>query len=252
MIGIGVVLGTIAFCYANVNVENELMEIRTILNRQEKEIIALRDENRALRGDVRKMAVEIDTLKNRDNPRLKNSEEFTIARDDDIKGNNSSDKMITRIVSDQVTLKGEMERHRSMRLSPEPVAFYAYMSASEPNPSLHHALVFDVIKTNVGGGYNQLSGMFSAPSSGLYVFTWTIYTGDHGQTDFRIYVNHDEVVGTWGETDNNQHDNDSDSGSMVVSLNAHDNVYIRSSMACTTYVISNAGATTTFAGWRLN
>lgn len=74
MIGIGVVLGTIAFCYANVNVENELMEIRTILNRQEKEIIALRDENRALRGDVRKMAVEIDTLKNRDNPRLKNSE----------------------------------------------------------------------------------------------------------------------------------------------------------------------------------
>lgn len=79
MIGIGVVLGTIALCYANVNVENELMEIRTILNRQEKEIIALRNVNRALRGDVRKMAMEIDTLKNRDNPRLKKNEEFTIA-----------------------------------------------------------------------------------------------------------------------------------------------------------------------------
>lgn len=252
MIGIGVVLGTIALCYANVNVENELMEIRTILNRQEKEMIALRNVNRALRGDVRKMAMEIDTLKNRDNPRLKKNEEFTIAQDDDIKGNNSSNKIITRIVSDQVTFKGEMERHRSMRLSPEPVAFYAYMSASEPNPSLHHALIFDEVKTNVGGGYNQFSGMFTAPSPGLYVITWTIYTGDHGQTAFFIYVNHNVFGATFGETDNNQNDFDSDSGSMVVNLNAHDNVYIRTSRACSTYVISDSSRRTTFAGWRLN
>lgn len=179
------VLGTIALCYANMNVENELMEIRTILNLHEKEIIALRNENRVLRGDVRKMAMEIDTLKNMDNPRqAENSEEFTIARDDDIKGNNSSDKIITRIVSDQVTLKGEMERHKSMRLSPEPVAFYVHMSASEPSPSLHHALIFDEVKTNVGGRYNQFSGMFSAPSIGLYVFTWTIYTGGSWKNRF--------------------------------------------------------------------
>lgn len=32
MIGIGVVLGIIVFCYVNVNVENELMEICIILN----------------------------------------------------------------------------------------------------------------------------------------------------------------------------------------------------------------------------
>lgn len=44
--------------------------------------------------------MEIDILKNRDNFRLKNSEEFIIVWDDDIKGNNLSDKMIIRIVSD--------------------------------------------------------------------------------------------------------------------------------------------------------
>lgn len=45
MIGISKILETITFCYANVDVENNLMEIRTILNRQEKEITALRNEN---------------------------------------------------------------------------------------------------------------------------------------------------------------------------------------------------------------
>lgn len=172
------------------------------------------------------MAVEIDNLKNTD-----------------------------RISRAQVALKAEIERPRNKRLSPEPasaVAFYAYMSASEPNPSLHHALIFNEVKTNVGGGYNQFSGMFSAPSSGLYVFTWTIYTGNHGQTGFSIYVNHDVVGATFGETDNNQNDFDSDSGSMVVSLNAHDNVYIRSSMACSTNVISDVSRRTTFVGWKLN
>lgn len=94
--------------------------------------------------------------------------------------------------------------------------------------------------------------MFSAPSSGLYVFTWTIYTGNHGQTGFYIYVNHEVLGATWGETDGVARDFDSDSGSMVVSLNANDNVYIRSARACSTYVVSDEGARTSFAGWRLN
>ena len=70
--------------------------------------------------------------------------------------------------------------------------------------------------------------MFMALSSGVHVFTWTIYSGDHGQTDFYVYVNHDIFDATLGDTDNTLHDYDSDSGTMVVSLNGHDNVYMRS------------------------
>lgn len=92
MIGIAVVLGTITLCYANVDVENELMEIRTILIRQEKEIKALRNENRVLRAAVKKMAVEIDNLKNTD-----------------------------RISRAQVALKAEIERPRK-RLSQNQLA----------------------------------------------------------------------------------------------------------------------------------
>lgn len=250
MIGISVILGTITLCYANVDVENELMEIRTILIRQELEIKALRNKNHVLRTDIKKMAVEIEILKN--TIRLKNSEEHTSDQDEGIKENNFCKKLKTRISRAQVALKAEIERPRNKRLSPEPVAFYAYMSANEPNPSLHHALIFDVVKTNVGGGYNQFSGMFTAPSPGLYVFTWTIYTGNHGATGFKIYVNHDVIGATYGETEDVSGDFDSDSGNIVVYLSAHDNVYFRSSFACTTSIISDELRRSTFAGWRLN
>jgi hypothetical protein len=125
------------------------------------------------------------------------------------------------------------------------------MSHDEPKPSLHHSLIFDVVKTNLGGGYDEYSGTFTTPSSGVYVFTWTIYTGFQGETSFQIYVNHDVVGGTFGDTDA-IHDLDSDSGTVVVSLNARDHVYIRSAMTCITDVLSSERLRTSFAGWKLN
>ena len=52
-------------------------------------------------------------------------------------------------------------------------------------------------------------------------------------------MNHDVFDTTYGETDNNHSDYDSDSGSMSVSLNARHHVYVRSAMSCTTFVHSN-------------
>lgn len=62
MIRIAIILGTISLCYAYMDVENEFIEIRKILMRQEREIKLLRNENCVLRADVKKMAVEIDNL----------------------------------------------------------------------------------------------------------------------------------------------------------------------------------------------
>jgi hypothetical protein len=228
-------------CSADSYVETELLQIRAILHRQEMEIQELRSENRALRADVDKLNVEIK--------RLSNGLDMLPGHFDEIQGNNSEEEAIEN--KEHMKLESDMNRKRQTRTSSEPVAFYAYMSHNEPSPSYHHSLIFDVVKTNLGGGYNEYSGIFTAPSAGVYVFTWTIYTGDSGKTQFQIFVNHDLVDGTWGETDEAA-DYDSDSGTMVVSLNAHDNVYIRSSMACTADIISGPGDRTSFAGWKLN
>ena len=37
------------------------------------------------------------------------------------------------------------------------------------------AYVYDTVETNLGNGYNKTSGIFTAPTSGLYAFTWTLH-----------------------------------------------------------------------------
>lgn len=113
MIKIAIILGTFFLCYAYVDVENEFIEVRTILMRQEREIKLLRNENRVLRADVKKMAVEIDNLKNRHTHMFKNSEEFTISQNDSIKKDNSSNKLITKIATEIVSLKTDMKHSRN-------------------------------------------------------------------------------------------------------------------------------------------
>jgi hypothetical protein len=244
MIGLVVTFGVLTTCSANSYVERELLQIHATLHRQEMEIKELRSENRVLRADVDKLNVEIE--------RLRNCLDTTPGCYDDIPENCNSDEEAIQSKELNVIPESDDKRIRHIRVSPEPIAFYAYMSHDEPRPSNHHSLIFDVVKTNLGGGYNKYSGMFTAPNSGVYVFTWTIYSYVLGRTQFQIYVNDDVVDSTFGETDDIG-DSDSDSGTMVVSLNAHDNVYIRSAVACTTNIMSMSYNTrTSFAGWKLN
>lgn len=125
------------------------------------------------------------------------------------------------------------------------------MSANEPNPSFHHTLISDYVKSTVGDGYNQFSGMFSGRMVDFKCLHGQYTQGIMEIFVFYIYVNYDVLEGTFGETDNNQNNFESGSGSMVVSLNAY-NVNTRSSMACKTYIISDMKRRTSFPGWRLN
>ena len=249
MLGITVFLTADVFCSASVNVENELKEIRRILIHQEMEIQELKSENRVLHASVAKMATEIQKLK-ADDHGSEHGGNISASQGEGIQTSNNTANMRTMIKNRKTASISGTEHISMSRIVSEPVAFYSYMASNEQNPSLHHAIIFYVVKTNIGGGYNEYSGMFTAPSSGVYVFTWTIYTGNHGQTQFNIYVNHNVYDATFGETDSNEHDYDSDSGTMVISLNAHDNVYIRSGITCSTIVVSAYNARSTFAGWK--
>lgn len=135
---------------------------------------------------------------------------------------------------------------------PRIVAFSAYMSTHEDNPSPHHTLIFDVAQTNIGNAYNKYTGAFVAPGEGVYVFAWTIYTGVSGKTYFDILVNNSVYGSTFSETGASWYD--SESGTIVISLNQGDSVFMRSSQQATTSIRSNDiyGTKTTFAGWKLN
>ncbi|WAR01433.1 hypothetical protein MAR_007991 [Mya arenaria] len=55
----------------------------------------------------------------------------------------------------------------------EGVAFYVQLSTDMTHVGNHQTIVFDVVTTNIGNGYNRIDGIFTAPIGGTYVFTWT-------------------------------------------------------------------------------
>ncbi|CAC5408344.1 unnamed protein product [Mytilus coruscus] len=59
------------------------------------------------------------------------------------------------------------------------VAFYAFVSKTEAI-SPHHTLIFDHVETNIGQAYNQQSGAFTVPISGVYIFSYTVFPSGAG------------------------------------------------------------------------
>ncbi|VDI84054.1 Hypothetical predicted protein [Mytilus galloprovincialis] len=86
-----------------------------------------------------------------------------------------------------------------------PVAFSAHFSTNEVHLTSHHTLVFDVVQTNTGNGYNKHSGSFIVPRAGLYVFTWTLITESSGEICTNLVVNgvnsgYSYANGNWQQT----------------------------------------------------
>lgn len=106
------------------------------------------------------------------------------------------------------------------------MAFYAYMSQTENNPGPHHTIIFDIPVTNVGNGYNHFSGTFRAPSSGVYVFSWTISCSNDGYVFTQLVVNSDAIGGILTNSDDTI-DRISTTGLVVKKLLQGDVVFVR-------------------------
>lgn len=55
------------------------------------------------------------------------------------------------------------------------------MSTTETYPGTHHTIIYDNKVTNIGNEYNILSGIFTAPVDGVYVFSLTILMAHPGE-----------------------------------------------------------------------
>ncbi|XP_061195668.1 uncharacterized protein LOC133203887 [Saccostrea echinata] len=115
------------------------------------------------------------------------------------------------------------------------VAFYAYYSNNFKALSTGTTLIFDLVETNLGNGYNKKTGIFTAPTSGVFAFTWTLHAAgkhvagssgsNYGEMNAAIKQNGitKGVIVTDTET---QYDNAAGTGFVVLSLKAGDQIKI--------------------------
>jgi hypothetical protein len=125
------------------------------------------------------------------------------------------------------------------------------MSTSLQNPGRNQILKFDSVKINVGNGYHQHTGVFIAPASGYYVFSWNVrYI--HGVHSTELVVNN-EIYGSLYMDHSNTADGHG-TGVAVAHVNNGDDIYVRIKPE----ICNNQGAIwsypcgrSSFAGWKL-
>ena len=126
------------------------------------------------------------------------------------------------------------------------------MSHDEASVGHHQTFVFDQVVTNVGGNYNRHAGIFTSPSQGVYVFSWTLNCENGGYFYSEVVVNSDPVgalrCGAEGVIYFSHV-----TGVVLVEINQGDSVYIR-----THPTLPNAGGVwsgsfyrSSFTGWKL-
>lgn len=56
------------------------------------------------------------------------------------------------------------------------IAFQSSLTKNLENMKNQETVIFDEVSLNEGNAYDHTSGIFTAPSDGIYFFTWTILT----------------------------------------------------------------------------
>ncbi|XP_047435303.1 complement C1q-like protein 2 [Mugil cephalus] len=108
---------------------------------------------------------------------------------------------------------------------------------------------YDVITLNHGSAYNPALGLFTAPLSGLYSFSFSVYSkvggaGERMYYKVQLIRNGEPVTSTW--EDNREDSEDSNSQTILLSLQQGGQVYVE--LLNGRQLCDNAEGLNTFAG----
>lgn len=142
-------------------------------------------------------------------------------------------------------------QQRIARAADTTIAFYAYSSHTFTIYSAHFVLSFDTVITNTGNGYHHHSGIFIAPRSGYYVFTWSFRVQNEAYVSTELMLNgapqssvyFDTSYGVGGNT----------AGTAIVHLDFDDEVFVRINGDNYNHghILSDSRGRTYFGGWLL-
>ncbi|XP_045183056.2 uncharacterized protein LOC123541560 [Mercenaria mercenaria] len=142
--------------------------------------------------------------------------------------------------------------HLSKRAVESEVAFHVYLSGNRVYSS-HEIFKFDVETVDVGGGFNTADGIFDAPATGLYVFSWTVAAPQGSFFSAELIVNGAvqgvvESDSDLGGPGNGVHPA---TGVVLANVNAGNHVFVRFHQGTSGHVKSDSYMRTSFSGWLL-
>ncbi|KAM8746493.1 complement C1q-like protein 4 [Acanthopagrus schlegelii] len=112
--------------------------------------------------------------------------------------------------------------------------------------SADRALRFDTNITNVGGGYDCTSGVFTAPRTGVYYFTFSYHAGKDNKSGLSLVKNSSIIVRATDNNEQQKNFTDNAGNSAVLELQSGDKVFVRLPAGCWVWGADN---TTSFSGF---
>jgi len=111
------------------------------------------------------------------------------------------------------------------------VSFYAYSSSDIQGTRENQAVVFDKVDTNLGGGYNGTTGVFTAPAAGQYQFAvkyMMLYLNSSYAYSGEVHLlkNGNITLRLFADTHRQEGNYDTASGLTVMGLNKGDKVSV--------------------------
>ncbi|KAK3105419.1 hypothetical protein FSP39_024908 [Pinctada imbricata] len=111
----------------------------------------------------------------------------------------------------------------------------------------HKKIVYDKVITNIGGAYNSNTGIFTCPSPGTYVFTWSTLSGSASENcEAYIYHNGNRLLKSHSYEYNGGY-SEAASNTILLSLTVGDHLWIQTPVGTRCYGYPY----TAFSGWKI-
>merc|ERR1712110_1353678 len=193
--------------------ESEIAELRDLLNKAEA---GLSDKIVKEKDDV------IDRLQ-KENQELKNK---LASEKDFLQGNiDGNHNHANRRINELAEKLKEHALLRNLMSQPLSIYFDAFRTEDYDDGGEEY-LTFTGTKTNLGGGMDAKSGVFTAPMSGAYMFTIHVCTHDMKKGLLSLRCNGNEVASFYDQNHDSNHKNSMVGQSVVVELGQGDKIQI--------------------------
>ena len=132
------------------------------------------------------------------------------------------------------------------------VAFHVYLSGNRCYSS-SDIFKFDRASVNIGSGFNVNDGIFDAPTTGIYVFSWTVVAqlGTYFSAELIINGAVQGVIESDSDVAGSGNGFHPATGLVLAQVNAGNHVFIRYAYENGCNVVSDLKRRSSFTGWLL-
>ncbi|KAK3098426.1 hypothetical protein FSP39_019333 [Pinctada imbricata] len=149
---------------------------------------------------------------------------FSICEDEDFDCRKGYKYLMDKVRSLEDQVKNLKKRELSPGSPPEQIAFSARLSTTIGDLGKSQSIVFDQVITNVGGRYNNKTGVFYCDMSGTYVFNIHILALPHKWVQVELVKNGQNYAHVYAFDDNHYA---TGSNSVILDLVTGDSVWVR-------------------------